>query len=141
MSNRQTSIQAQGDNLHVTQHESDSPILPVAQLERLHQFRPDLVDWVVNQTTAEANTRWARQRTTDCYIFVERISGLVFGFVIAIAGFCASVYLAMNGHDGVAFVVGGGILVGIVAVLVKGRPGGVKPQPATPGPRRRAPKK
>jgi hypothetical protein len=39
-----------GDELTVQAHESDALMLPVEQLERLHGFRPDLVDFIVTQT-------------------------------------------------------------------------------------------
>ena len=33
-----------GHQLSIQQNETDSPIIPVAQLEQLHKFKPDAVD-------------------------------------------------------------------------------------------------
>ena len=43
--------------MHVSHTELDSPVLDVNALERLHQFRPDIVDFVIEQTRAEAENR------------------------------------------------------------------------------------
>lgn len=58
---------ANGSELAVSSHDSDSPILPVAQLEKLHSFRPDLVDFVVEQTKIEAEDRRARTKRVDTF--------------------------------------------------------------------------
>ena len=39
--------------LLVRQQESDAPFLPVDELERLHRFRPDTIDWVLERTDQE----------------------------------------------------------------------------------------
>lgn len=54
-------------------------------------------------------------------MFAERMAGLVFALLIAVVGLGASVYLAMNGHDVTASILGGGTLVGIVTAFVAGR--------------------
>ena len=126
MANRQTRIQTKSSSdgehqLDLTAHETDSPILPVAQLEKLHQFRPDLVDWVITNTQNEGEERRKRQRRVDRYILIERMGGLVFGGGIAIFGIAAAAYVAIQGHDWVAGILGGGTLVSIVYVLVTGK--------------------
>lgn len=35
-----------GEELAISTHDTDSPILPVAQIEKLNAFRPDLVDFI-----------------------------------------------------------------------------------------------
>lgn len=54
-----------GGDLTVSQHETDSPIIPVAHLERLQQFKPEAVDWVIAQTQIEAEHRRAEDRRTN----------------------------------------------------------------------------
>jgi len=59
MANRSLSAQAKnsrGDELTLHAQDTDAPILPVASLEHLHEFRPDLVDFVITQTATEART-------------------------------------------------------------------------------------
>ena len=60
MANKNTRVEArnpQGNELRVSHTEMDSPVLDVNALERLHQFRPDIVDFVIEQTRAEAENR------------------------------------------------------------------------------------
>lgn len=111
-----------GDSLQLTAHESDSPVLPVPQLEQLHNFRPDLVDWVKTATEEEAAHRRARTNRVDTFILIERLSGLVFGAVIAVLGLLIAAYVGLHGQPALGMVLGGGTLVGIVTVLVTGRP-------------------
>ena len=50
MANKNTRVEArnpQDNELHVSHTELDSPVLDVNALERLHQFRPDIVDFVI----------------------------------------------------------------------------------------------
>lgn len=101
--------------------ETDSPVLPIAQLERLHAFRPDLVDWVKEQTGQEAAYRRKRQTRIDTFVLIERLAGLVAGAIISCLGLLVSAWLALDGHPDVAMLLGGGTLVGLVTVLVQGR--------------------
>lgn len=129
---RHTQLKAQspsGDNFQLTAHETDSPILPVPQLEQLHSFRPDLVDWVKDQTQAEAEHRRRREGRVDNFIFVERLGGLVLGALIALAGLGIAAYVGLNGQPQVAMVLGGGTLATIVSVIVTGRRSKQPPQP------------
>ena len=41
---RQIRAKSGRNELTVHDHETDAPVLPVVQLEQLHQFRPDRVD-------------------------------------------------------------------------------------------------
>jgi len=60
-------------SLTVQQQETDSPIIPVAQLEKLHQFKPDAVDWVISQTQIEAEHRRKESKRINSFVFFERI--------------------------------------------------------------------
>lgn len=54
-------------------------------------------------------------------IFLERRLGQILGFSIAILALGASVFLAFNGHEITASVIGGTTLVSLVSVFVVGR--------------------
>ena len=47
MGNKHTTakLTRRDSDIAVSEHETDSPILPVLQLEQLNQFKPDAVDW------------------------------------------------------------------------------------------------
>lgn len=107
-----------GQQLSVQHTTTDSPILPAGNLQQLQAIDPALVQWVVNQTEIEATHRRKETTRVNGFIFWERISGVIAGGVIALAGLLVSGYLAINGHDWVAVGIGGATLAAIVAVLV-----------------------
>lgn len=88
MTNRQTTakVTRRDSELTIQQNETDSPIIPVAQLERLQTFKPDAVDWVIKQTQAEAEHRRAETKRVNGFIFTENILGQVCALVIGLAG-------------------------------------------------------
>jgi hypothetical protein len=124
MSNRRTEIELHskdGGHIQATEHETDSPILPVGQLRQLQEFRPDLIDWVIKRTEEEATARRKQVKRRDIFIFIERIGGLVLASTIAILGLCLATYLALHGAQTPAMVIGGGTLVSIVGAIVSGK--------------------
>lgn len=104
-----------GNEIAIASTNSDSPLLPVEQLERLHQFRPDLVDFVVNETSEEAKTRRNENKKINCYTFIERIVGLIFSLIIALVGVIGAIYLGLEGHDWLAGILGT-VTIGTLAV-------------------------
>jgi hypothetical protein len=110
----------QGSSLQVTQHESDSPVLPISQLKELHDFRPDLVDWVCQQPENEALARRKRTHRVDSFILIERLSGLFCGTLLSMIGLGIAAYLAIHDQSIVAGVIGSTTLIGLVTVLVRG---------------------
>jgi hypothetical protein len=98
----QTNVRAKnGDtDISLTHHQSDSPLLPVAQIERLYQINPVRAEWVFDQTQIEAENR------RDLLIFTERMTGL---FIVA--GLCGgAIYtayqVALAGHEWPAVAIG-----------------------------------
>jgi hypothetical protein len=63
-------------DLTVQHHETDSPLLPVAQLELLHQFKPDAVDFVISQTKIEADYRRATTSINTDFVFLGKLATL-----------------------------------------------------------------
>ena len=106
-----TSIRARGGEITHHQHETDSPILPIDNIERLHQLRPDRVDWIFDQTETEANHRRTEQKRLHRFIFIENICGQIFTFltVIAVIGF--AVWAMVNGHP-----LTGGVAIGATTI-------------------------
>jgi hypothetical protein len=142
VTNRQTKLQAthpDGRQVNVSETTTESPILPVAQLEQLQKIDPSLVEWVVTQTKVEADFRRKETIRINGFVFLERISGVIAGALVAIVGLCVSAYTAINGHDWVAAVIGGATLVTIVTVLVLRKPSKEADEESTPA--RSAPKK
>ncbi|WP_367025785.1 hypothetical protein ABZN20_15120 [Methylococcus sp. ANG] len=110
-----------GKELTLQQHDTDSPIIPVAQIERLHQFRPDLVDWVFHQTQAEAEHRRTETRRVNTFVFVERLLGQIFALLIGLAGIVGGVYAAINGQPWAGGTIASLAITGLAAVFLTGR--------------------
>lgn len=102
-----------GDKLTVQTQETDSPILPVAQLEQLHAFRPDLVDFVIEQTKLEANHRRSRDNRVNIFIFVERMFGQLAAIVVAALGIGGGIYTGLHGQP----ILGGTIATVTIGTL------------------------
>ena len=105
-------------HLTVSAHESDSPILPMAQIERLHAICPEKVPWVFEETSKEGNFRRSETTRINTLVFTERIAGVIAGFGIGCAALLCSYRLAMAGHDVVAGVIGGTTVVGLVSAFL-----------------------
>ena len=131
MGNEHTNLQAtddEGRKLSV-QQTTDSPILPAANLQQLHAIDPTLVKWVVDQTEKEANYRRTQDGRVNWFIFIERISGVVAGLIVSITGLGLAAYVAIQGHEIAASIIGGSTLATIVTVIVAGRRGSGKTPP------------
>ena len=102
-----------GDQLTVQSQETDSPILPVAQLEQLHSFRPDLVDFVISQTKEEAEFRRKRDMRVNLFIFLERMLGQILALTVAVLGIGGGIYAGLHGQA----VLGGTIATVAVGTL------------------------
>lgn len=107
--------------LAATSTTTDAPLLPLEQIERLAQLRPDKVDWVFEQTQIESKHRREETSKINTYIFIERLAGLVFALLIAVLGLSLATYLAMNGKEIVAGIIGGTTLVGLVTTFIVGK--------------------
>ncbi|QFY44133.1 hypothetical protein F6R98_17075 [Candidatus Methylospira mobilis] len=114
-------MRERGKELTVQQHETDSPVLPIAQIEKLHAFRPDLVDWVFNQTQAEAEHRRDEQRRINKFVFIERLVGQACALLIGLAGIGGGVYAAINGHEWAGGTIASLAITGLAVVFLTGK--------------------
>jgi hypothetical protein len=80
-------------------HQTDAPLLPIASIERLHQMRPDKVDWIFEQTQREAEYRRLEHRRTNLFIFIERMVGMFFALAMGVIGIVGGLYAAIQGHE------------------------------------------
>jgi hypothetical protein len=87
-----------GDQLTVHSQETDALVLPVQQLEQLHSFRPDLVDFVIEETRLEASHRRKQDSRVDWFIFVERVLGQIGAMVVALLGIGGGIYAGLHGE-------------------------------------------
>lgn len=117
---RQQQIKAKSENheLTINDHESDSPLLPIQQIEQLHRIRPDKVDWVFEQTEIEAASRRAENHRINTFLFIERLAGVFCGFILGYTGLTKTIELALQGHDVAAASIGGTTLVSLVGAFI-----------------------
>lgn len=87
-----------GDQLTVHSQESDAPILPVPQLKELQDFRPDLVDFVIDQTQQEAEHRRKQASRINIFVFIERLLGQLLGIAVASMGIGGGIYAGLHGQ-------------------------------------------
>ncbi|MDA3979849.1 hypothetical protein [Gallibacterium sp. AGMB14963] len=108
MATKNTQVKAKnssGNEIHLSHSQTDSPILDINSLERLNSFRPDLVDFIIAQTEAEANNRRKRETKIDCFTFIERIGALLLAAGMAVGGIVGSIYAAMNGYEKLSWII------------------------------------
>lgn len=123
MTNRQTTARLNRPDGEVTvsQHETDSPIIPVAQLERLHQFKPEAVDWVIQQTQIEAEHRRAQDQRINTYVFIEHTLGQIFAFVIGLSGVMGGAYVAIHEQPWAGATIASLALTGLAVAFLTGK--------------------
>ncbi|MBZ0093677.1 MAG: hypothetical protein K8F27_15840 [Sulfuricellaceae bacterium] len=123
MANKSTTarVNRQDGELTVQQHETDAPIIPVQQLEQLHKFKPDAVDWVILQTQIEADHRRAEDKRINTFIFVERFLGQIFALLIGLAGITGGAYVAIQGQPWAGGTIASLAITGLAAVFLTGR--------------------
>lgn len=123
MANKSTTarVNRRDGEMTVQQHETDSPIIPVAQLEQLYKFKPDAVDWVIRQTQIEAEHRRAEDKRVNTYIFIDRTIGQVFAFLIGIGGVGGGSYVAVSGQPWAGATIASLAITGLAVVFLTGR--------------------
>lgn len=106
-----------GNQLRAVSQENDFPLPPVGELEKLHQFRPDLVDKVLTMTEQEAKFRRERMLRIDTFIHWQNMLSAGGSVAVAIVAFLGAIYLAFNGHDWAAVGLVGSTL-GVVVYAI-----------------------
>ena len=119
---KSTTAQLRNKDSHLTvsQHETDAPIIPMAQIAQLKELHPERVDWVFQESAKESEFRRSETRRVNTFVAFERFAGIVSGFIIGVVALGISYALAMAGHDWVAGLVGGTTVVGLVSAFVIG---------------------
>lgn len=102
---------------------SDSPILPVDQLDALRKIKPDAVDWVIAQTQAEAEHRRAELVRVNNLIFVEHLFAQAAALLIGLAGVGGGVWLAMHEQPWVGFAIAAVVMVALAVMQLGARRG------------------
>ena len=83
-----------GSSVVIQQHETDSPILPVAQMERLHKLDPDFTKFIIDQTAKEADFRREETKRTNSMVFTTMLSGQFCALIVGLIGVTGGCYIA-----------------------------------------------
>jgi len=123
MTTKHTTARArQGDQeLTVQQHETDSPIIPVAQMRELNEFKPEAVDWIIQQTQVEAEHRRKESHHVNTLVFITMTLGQVFALVIGLAGTGCGSYVALHGQPWAGATIASLSLTGLAVVFITGQ--------------------
>lgn len=113
---RTASVRQQNSEAHFAEHETDCPILPVPQLERLQTFRPERVDWFFEQTEREADHRRAETSTVNRFVFRERFLGQVFALIIGLSGIVGGAVVAVMASPAAGATIAS-VAIGTLAVV------------------------
>ena len=120
---RSTTAQVKNKDFTVAlaQHDTDAPVLPMDQIERLKEILPDKVDWVFIEAAKEGTFRRDETRRVNTFVALERLGGILVGFLIGCVALFISGFLAIKGHDTVAAIVGGTTVIGLVTAFATGQ--------------------
>ncbi|MBI5846657.1 MAG: hypothetical protein HZB31_01665 [Nitrospirae bacterium] len=122
MANKSTTARVNRHNeLTLQQHETDSPIIPIAHLERLQAFKPEAVDWIISQTQIEAEHRRKEGKRVNSFVFIERLLGQIFALIIGLAGIGVGGYVALNGQPAAGGTIASLAITGLAVVFLTGR--------------------
>ena len=93
----------------------------MAQLERLHKFKPDAVQWMIEQTQVEAEHRRAENSRLNRYLFINQILGQIFGFLIGLSGVIGGSMVAIYGQPTAGATIATVAIGTLAVVFVTGR--------------------
>jgi len=122
MGNRQNNTtlaqrKTNGEELAVTRQDAevDTPILPPADfLVAINKERPDLIDWIKEETSKEAAERRERTKRLDDSFSRGYTRGQVFGLIMGLAGIVGGSVVAIFSSAPAA---GGTIATAAIVVL------------------------
>jgi hypothetical protein len=127
MANKQTRVDLKRDgnnsDLSYQEHETDAPILPVAQIERLTKIDPNALSWVMEQTKLEATARREQSARINGFIFAEHLISQIFALIIGLGGIAAGSYVAVSGQPAAGGTIATASITGLAVVFLKGRKG------------------
>lgn len=122
MSQKHTAVELQdptGNQVRAVSQENDFPLPPVDELKKLHDFRPDLVDKIIDLTAQEAAERHKRAAQIDRYIHWQNLVSSVGAILVALLAFSGAIFLAYCGHDWTAIGIVGTTLGVVVYAITK----------------------
>lgn len=97
------------------------PLPDPEDLAKYNQIIPEGADRIMKMAENQSAHRIEIEKVVISSQQVQSQRGQHFGLAIAIVGIGASVFLAMNGHDVVAGVLGGTTVVSLAIAFIEGK--------------------
>ena len=123
--NSHTSATVKNDNLElqVQRTTTDAPLLPIAQLERMHAIDPKLVDWMMVETAKESDARRAETRRINDSVIDVRMRGQNRAFALGFTATVGGIACVLFGFEwaGAVIATTGLAGLGLAAVFLTGR--------------------
>jgi len=116
---RNTHVTDGRNEITVSDTHTDSPIIPIAHIERMHNFRPDLVDWIVSETSKEAENRRSQQVYVNKSVTRINIIGQFMAFTIGMTAIIGGIFATLQGYPSALWLSGTAITALAVAFLRK----------------------
>lgn len=104
-----------------SQYSYSGPIPPPEMLKQYDDIYPGLSKEIIDNSFSQTKHRHELEKTALPYEIKRMERGQIFGFIIAIIGIGAAVFLAYLGHDTVGGILGGSTVLGLVTVFVLGK--------------------
>lgn len=108
-----------GSEISLSHSQTDFPLIDVNSLEQLHAFRPDLVDFIIDQTGKEAENRRKREVRIDYFTFTERIGALLLASGIAAGGIFGSYFVASKGYEKLSWIIASACIGSLAVAFLK----------------------
>ncbi len=107
----------------VQHHESDSPLLPVAQMERLASISPEAIPFILEQTTKEAEYRRQESMRINRRVFATRTIGQFCALMVALAAIVGGCYIAIKNpdHAYAGSIIASAAIVGLAIAFISER--------------------
>ncbi len=89
-------------------------------MERLHQFAPEKINWIFEQTEIEAEERRRIKREVNAFVAQGERRGMWLALVVTIAGIAGACFCAYFGREIAASVIGGLSLALVASAFIFG---------------------
>jgi hypothetical protein len=123
MSNKQisTDIEQVDAKVSIRETVTDSPLLPIDLVERLHKIDPILSSKVFELTEVQGQFRRSETKRINSLTFAQRFLGQCFAFILGMSSVAGGVWLVSLGHESSGTAIAGFGLTGLAIAFLKGR--------------------
>lgn len=107
--------------VRVSQSSFRGPLPPPEILAHYNEVVKDGAERIMKMAENQATHRMTLENKAITSQLSQSMKGQIFGFIIALLLISSSVYLAVSGSQGLAKILGGSTILGLVAIFVTGK--------------------